>query len=202
MNHSHFLLSGKSARSSLTCLLRTAHLWETLGRRPSWSLESKAAWPTSASSVMALALQPSVPPWLRFKTTWMKRSNKWTRCTWALVATPRDPQTVGANRPTKWTSTGNESSKENPYELENPQFPLSCRPVCPFWTFLKSIFSIDNSRAEFVCLCVLALLNLYHIFVILRISKNLSACNDTYGERLWIGPDGRPPCEDILYTIA
>lgn len=118
-----FLPSGKSARSSLTCSLRIVHLWETLGRRPSWSLESKAAWPTSASSLMALALQPSVLPWPRFRTTWTRHSNKWTRCTLALVATPRDPQTVEANLLTKWTSTGNESSKENPFELENPWVP-------------------------------------------------------------------------------
>lgn len=123
-----FLPSGKSARSSLTCSLRIAHLWETLGRHPSWSLESKAAWLTSVSSLMALALRPSVQPWPRFRTTWTRRSNKWTRCTWALVVTPRDPQTVEANLPTKWTSTGNESSKENPYELENPLPPPTWVP--------------------------------------------------------------------------
>lgn len=127
LNHCFFFLpSGKSARSLLICSLRIVHLWETRGRRPSWSLESKAAWPTSASSLMASALRPSALPWPHFRTTWMRRSNKWTRCTWALVATPRDPQTVGANLPTKWTSTGNESSKENPYELEiPPETPLA-----------------------------------------------------------------------------
>lgn len=155
--HSGFLPSGKSARSSLTCSLRTVHLWETRGRPPSWSLESKAAWPTSASSLTALALRPSAPPWPRFRTTWTRPSNKWTRCTWALVATPKDPQTVGANLPTKWTSTGNESSEENPYELENPSDSLNLATLsAPFGLFSNQywLISIVILRAEFVCECV------------------------------------------------
>lgn len=126
------LPSGKSARSSQTCWHRTARRSETHDLPPLWNLESKAAWPTSASSPTASALRQSVPPWPHFRTTWTRRSNKWTRCIWALAAKLRDPQKAEANRPTKWTSTGNESSEESLYE----HIPSTSLPCLPFLDFL------------------------------------------------------------------
>lgn len=107
---------------------------------------------------MALVLRPSVQPWPHFRTTWTSHSNKWTRCTWALVATLRDLQTVEANLPTKWTSTGNESSKENPHELANPEYRNLAALSALFGLFKTQywLISIVILRAEFVsvCLCV------------------------------------------------
>lgn len=148
------LPAGKSARSSQTCSRRTARRSETLDRPPSWNLESKAAWLTSASSPTASALRPSAPPWPHFRTTWTRRSNKWTRCIWAPAATLRDPQKAEANLLTKWTSTGN----ENLYE----QIPSTSLIRLPFLDLFKKqkekkrwIFALIDKYCPFknVCVC-------------------------------------------------
>lgn len=167
------LPSGKSARSSQTCSHRTARHSETLDRPPSWNPESKAAWPTSASSPTASALRPSAPPWPPFRTTWTRRSNKWTRCIWAPAATLRDPQKAEANLLTKWTSTGNESPEENLYE----QIPSTSLPRLPFLDFKKKLIlhCIDKyCHFKNVCVQVFTLSNSYFVFFELMMTYDLS----------------------------
>lgn len=152
------LPSGKSARSSQTCWHRTARRSETHDRPPSWNLESKAAWPTSASSPTASALRPSAPPWPHFRTTWTRRSNKWTRCIWALAATLRDPQKAEANLPTKWTSTGNERT------YTNTPSDLAALSALFGLCFFNSAWVDKYCHVENLCVQVFTLLNFYFFF--------------------------------------
>lgn len=180
-----FLPSGKSARSSQTCWHRIVRRSETHDRPPLWNLESKAAWPTSASSPTASALRPSAPPWPHFRTTWTRRSNKWTRCIWALAATLRDPQKAEANLPTKWTSTGNESSEENLYE-HIPSTLLPCLPFLDFFFFLLNSALVDKyCHVETLCVQVFTMLNSLFFFFFNWWWPMTHFLVDTCGERVW-----------------
>lgn len=103
---------GKSARSLQTSWPRIAVHWATHGRFPSWIRASKAAWPTSALSLMALAHQPFVLPWPRCRTTSMRLWSRWTKCTLMQPETHhKAPQMETAKLWTRWTSTGSKASK-------------------------------------------------------------------------------------------
>lgn len=135
-----FFSSGRSVRSSLTSSLKIARLWGTPVRLPSWSPGSRAAWLTSASSPTALAPRLSALPWPRCRTTWTRLLSRWTRCTWPPVATPRGPQIVRANLPTKWRSTGNEYSEESLWTSKalDPLSPLRL----PFFGLLLNLYLV------------------------------------------------------------